>query len=372
MSDQIEKTMATDNNENEIEKGEETMIKETIDNEVEAEKEIDILTDMDEEKIDDTGTGSVRPLDFALTADSTSLSEITNIIVEDEGDLIGDADLIDEVDAFLDGETEYENKGQKLDAARDILRKYYAKHNQAWAGVVGTFSVYAIQQGRMLLEIKDLVKAIGETWETWAAENLQFMSSRTRQTFMQLAKVPGIDNHVHLGKERLLHLASATKDMGGEDPIGDLLKNHNLEINPEEEIDLDAYKDAVDMAIDFERLKRSGVEVKIETLQKFRADKKNVNNDLIKILKAIKREGGDPDHYLNAPQDDDEDVSFEGQKKAMNFTKIATSLVGTIKWINQHSLCAKKVDVRKIDELTESLNELKRLVTEITGNENQQ
>ena len=65
---------------------------------------------------------------------------------------------------------------------------------------------------------------------------------------MQLAKVPGIDNHLHFGKERLLLLAAATKGAGGVDPIGDFLAKYNLGFDPAEEIDLDAYKDAVDLA----------------------------------------------------------------------------------------------------------------------------
>lgn len=315
---------------------------------------------------DDTPSAEVEPesaipLEFALTADSTSLCEITNIIVEDDGDFFGDSDLRGEINTFLEGGTKFETDKLKLEAGQELFRRYYAQYNRAWSGVKGTFAEYAIALGIFLIELKSMVKACGEKWEPWAAVNLLFISPRTRQSFMQLAKVPGIDKHAPLGKERLLLLASATKGMGGDDRIGDFLKSHNLEFDPEAEIDLDAYKEAVDLALDYERLKKAGIDLQIESLKKYRADGKKVDASLIKVLKAVEAADGDPNKHLTDPPSGGSD---NDEKKAKSFKKIATSLVGTINWISKHKDFIKKVDVAVIDNLTMELSKLKQLIIE--------
>ena len=178
---------------------------------------------------------------------------------------------------------------------------------------------------------------------------------------MQLANVPGINNHLHFGKERLLLLASATKGKGGEDPIGDFLKTYDLAFNPEEEIDLDAYKEAVDLALDYERLKKAGINIKMESLKKHRADGKKVDASLIKVLTAVQASTGDPNKHLTDPPKDGPD---KDEKKAKSFQKSATSLAGTITWISSHKEFIKHVDVSLIDELTTELAKLKQLVIE--------
>ncbi len=358
MTEQLENTVETEHDINES------------NTQTEVTEKMDTITDIDDAQLDETVKNEAIAWNLSMTADSTSLTQITSIIAEDDGDLLGDPDLVEQVELFLDGEIKFENDKEKLDAANTLLRSFHAKHNQAWSGVIGNFAVFAIQQGCLLNIIKELVKSTGYKWEPWAAENLQFMNPRTRQTFMQLAKVPGIDSHAYLGKERLLLLASATKGMSGDDPIGDFLKNHNLENNPEEEIDLDAYKDAVDTALDFERLKKAGIDVNMESLQMYRADGKRVDAELIKIMKAVKEAGGDTDRHLTSPQSDG--FTIDGEKKAMSFKKIATALTGTIKWITDNRQYIEKVDVTKIDELTASLNALKQLVTEANASGTQQ
>ncbi len=201
----------------------ETESTEKIDQETEIAEVVDIITDMDENQPAQTEEKEGYTWDLAMTADSTSLSEITNIIVEGDVGNLGDSDLLDRLDAYLGGEIEFGSNSEKLQAGQALLREFFAEHNRAWSGIVGTFTDYAVQIGRVLLVVENLVKACGLMWETWAAENLKFMAPRTRQRNMQLAKVRGIDNHLHFGVERLLLLDGAIKGNDGDDPIGDFL-----------------------------------------------------------------------------------------------------------------------------------------------------
>jgi hypothetical protein len=323
---------------------------------------------------DDTPSAEVEPKsaiswDFAVTADSTTLCGISNIIVEDDGDQFGDSELMDEVDAFLAGEIKFESDKLKLRAGQELLRKFYAQYNRAWSGVKGTFAEYAVSLGIFLIALKSLMKACGEKWEPWAAINLPFMSPRTRQAFMQIGKVPGIENHLYFGKERLVFLARAVKGMDGDDPIGDFLKTYELAFNPEEEINLDAYKDAVDLALFHKRLKKAGISTKMESLKKYQADGNKVSSGLIERLKAVQAGKGDPNEYLENPLDDSD---YKDREKAKSFKKVATSLVGTINWIAGHEEFIRQVDLSMIDELTTELSKLKQLVIEAEAAETKQ
>ena len=318
------------------------------DTEVEADVEID------------SDVNTALTWDFSITSDSTALNVINDIIIEDDGDFLGVSNSFADVEAFLSGETQFASDEKKLLAGQELIREFFAQQNLAMSGVVGSFTGYTVQTGRLLIALKPLVKAIGVKWEPWAADNLKFMAPRIRQACMQLAKVSDINNHLHFGKERLLLLAGAVKGVDGDDPIGDLLRKYNLEFDPTEEIDLDAYKNAVDLVLDFERLKKAGLDVDIESLKKFRADGRTVNASLIKVLKAIKGNDGNPNKYLTNPRP--KDGSEDGEKKAKSFKKMATTLAGTIDWISEHEEFIEQVDVAMIDELTTKLEALKRLI----------
>ncbi len=321
---------------------------------------------------DDTPSAKVEPKsaiswDFAVTADSTALCEITDIIIDDDGDLFGNSDLKDDVDAFLSGETKFRSDEHKLQTGQELLQKFYAQHNRAWSGVKGTFAEYAVSIGIFLIALKSLMKSCGYQWEVWAAKYLPFMNPKTRQTYMKLGKVQGIGNHLHFGKERLVLLASATKEMGGDDPIGDFLKTYDLAFNPEEEIDLDAYKEAVDHALDHKRLKKADIDVKMESLKKYRADGKKVNSNLIERLRAVQAGVGDPNEYLEHPPAD-----YKDREKAKSFQKSATSLIGTINWISGHKEYLKGIEMSVIDELADEISKLKKLVTEVEAEKSKQ
>ena len=345
---------------------------------------VDMITDVDtdadteneadtEDEDEDDSGGEPEPepkltWDFPLSSDSTALNLVTDVMVEDDGDLLGDSDLLDSVEAFVDGKTKFDSITEKLQAGRELTRKFFAQQNLAMSGVFATYAGYTVQTGKLLIALKPLVKATGEKWEPWAAENLKFMAPRTRQACMQLAKVSGIEKHLHFNKERLLLLAGAVKGADGDDPIGDFLRRHNLGFDPTEEIDLDAYKDAVDLVLDFERLKKAGLDVEMESLKQFRADGNKVTTGLIKVLKAVKAANGDPNKHLTDPSSGGSD---DGEKKAKSFKKIATTLAGTIDWIDGHREFIDHVDLDTIDELSSKLEALKALITASDNSEAQ-
>ena len=329
--------------------------------ESETQGEDDRITGNQPESDIESDSQTVIPDELALCSDSTAVHDVITLIEEDDGDLIG-SDVSDEVEDFLNPDMKYESKEAKLTAGHDLLRRYFSQHNRSWSAVLGTFAGYAVTTGRILIELKALAKECDKKWEPWAAENLAFMSPRTRQAFMQLAAVPAIDDYPHFGKERLLLLAAATKPYTSDDPIGDFLKAHDLYFDPEAEIDLDAYKEAVDIALDHDRLKNAGVVVRKDSIRKYKMDGKKINTSLINVLKTVQRSGGDPNKSLTDPIIDDD--SQNGEKRVQSFKKLAVSLLGTIEWIVGHPDFFDQVDADKIEELEDKLGALKRLISQ--------
>jgi hypothetical protein len=323
--------------------------------------EDDRITGNEPESDIESDSQTTIPADLALCSDSTATTDVITLIEEDGGDLLGDSNLDDEADDFLSPDAEYESKEEKLEAGKDLLRRYFSQYNRSLSAVLGTFAGYAVDIGRILIELKALVKACGGRWEPWAAENIAFMKPRTRQSFMQLAAVPGIDPYLYLGKERGLMLSSATKPYTSDDPIGDFLKRHGLYFDPEAEIDLDAYKEAVDIALDHDRLQNAGILVEKDSIRQYKTDGKKIDASMIKVLKAVQKSGGDPNNSLTDPitNEDDED----GEKRVQSFKKLAISLAGTIDWIVGHPDYLDQVDSDKIDELEDKLGALKRLIS---------
>ena len=361
--------MSTLNNKTDIDQSVENPEDQAIP-ESEAQGEDDRITGKEPESDNDSDSQSIISNEFALCSDSTAALDVITLIEEDDGDLLGDSDISNEAEDFLNPDTKYESKAEKLTSGRDLIRRYFSQYNRSWSAVSGTYTGYVVTMGRIMVELKALAKDCGKKWEPWAAENLAFMKPRTRQAFMQLAAVPGIDQYLHFGKERLLLLAAATKPYTSDDPIGDFLKAHNLYFDPEAEIDLDAYKEAVDIALDQDRLKNTGVVVEKDSIRQFKTDGKKINTGLIKVLKTVQRSGGDPNKSLTDPIEDDD--SKNGEKRVQSFKKLAVSLLGTINWIVDHPDYFDQVDADKIEELEDKLSALKRLINQPDPDDNEE
>ena len=164
-----------------------------------------------------------QEIDLSLISDSTSIVEIVTFIEDDEGDLFGDSELYEDLENFLASEGQYDSEEAKLETGKRLLRRCLKQFNKSLNGVTGTFTHYAIQLGRLLLVLKDLVKKGGNKWEPWAAENLPFIKDRTRQIYMRIAAIPSVEDFAPFVIERLNEIVSATKGIEGENPIAEFL-----------------------------------------------------------------------------------------------------------------------------------------------------
>jgi hypothetical protein len=279
------------------------------------------------EDLENDSEESEEEIDLSLISDSTSINEIVILINEDEGELFGDPDLYEALQNFIASEVDYNSEEEKLEAGKRLLRRCIKQFNKSLTGIKGTFTHYAIQIGQLLLILKQLVKKCGLKWETWAAENLPFLKDRTRQIYMRIAAIPRVEDFEAFGIDRLDAIASAVKGAEGENPISDFLQKFELTFNPEAEDDIEEFKEKVDLALETEKILRSGIEVTTDNVKQYKQDGKKVDRHLIEVLKAVKNSGGDPNKHLTEPPEEDDD---DGEKRVRTFKKLAISLQGTI------------------------------------------
>lgn len=83
--------------------------------------------------------------------------------------------------------------------------------------------------GGVLIKLKPLVKKKGLKFSDWMKDQVPYISTRSAQDYMRLAKIKNADSWTFLGKNRLLEVADILAASKAEDPLGALLKRHGLE-----------------------------------------------------------------------------------------------------------------------------------------------
>ena len=295
--------------------------------------------------------------------DSTSVQDIQIVMTGDNGDMLGDSELYVDVGNYNSDILSDESltNAEKLTAGLDLLERSFVQSNKAWNGVEGVFTDYAIEQGKTLHILKKLVKKDGGKWGVWAAENIKCMSERTRQDYMLLAEREDAHPYSWAGKQRLLLLISATKNMEGDDPIGDLLREYGIEIEVEGEMLLSEFKAQVDAALATSKVRKAGVNVDFEKMKGVIEVGVKTDNQFIKNLDNIQKSGGDPNNHLerlHMNQGQEENI-FEPENRYESFVKLAAKMKSTITAMLRHAELAGVIDFAQVQSLEVKLAELK-------------
>lgn len=83
--------------------------------------------------------------------------------------------------------------------------------------------------GGVLNTLKPLLKKKGLKFSDWMKDRVPYISTRSAQDYMKLAKIKNAESWTFLGKNRLLEVADLLAASKAEDPMGELLKRHGLE-----------------------------------------------------------------------------------------------------------------------------------------------
>lgn len=356
-----------------------------------AEDEKQKKTDTEKKTPDETGNNSIveeKSLadsnvinttsfpDFFPGSDTTSLHDVHSEIKKDQGKALGKKELYTEANDYVGAripteKVQYENK---ISSGLDLLKRYEFQSNRAWHVYQGTFVIYAIQKGKILNILKEVVKKnekekskderIG--WSNWANENIKFLEERSRRNYMLLAEREDCHPYFYLGSERLLHLIGATKGEEN-DTVSDFLKKHELEFdprsNPEDNPQLvKQFKDKVDAALAVEKgNEKYGLELDLLKTQGLIALKFKIDNRFFENLKLIKDTGGNLDEHLERIKADIEEYGPSGKPTSVkeSFDKLASRLKSRISEIIDDANLLRGIDKELLRSLVETLNQLK-------------
>ena len=280
--------------------------------------------------------------------DSTSLIDITSLeIMEDEG---GHADAL-------------KNWEKKLNKAKGAQKDEVIAEGIAFAlSVTQDTNKFINVMSRNLAErsiiigticnlLKKHMKVANVPWVVWAEKNLSFIHKRNREKYMMLANRSDCYPYSFLGIDRLEMLCSATKASKDKDPIGTLLRSHNITFNPEDETNLAEFKAKIDAALSIERLSKKGLTVDFNLVVKVLRIGKEFDNALIKTLSNIQECDGDTTKHLEnlLLTGGKESADYDVAKKPEDFNKLSNRLIQTIDYLIEG--CSKQtVSLDQLDK----------------------
>jgi len=156
------------------------------------------------------------------------------------------------IDSIPDDLVENDDKEQFI---KKKIEKKYSELNK----LAKTATELEIKLGQMLNTLKEVVRKDGKKWKRYVAKNFPYMSIRTVQRWMKLAKAVDIESHpslAYVGQTRLLTLANLAKRNKVE--VDAFLKDGGVSLNfkKKKKADVGKFRNKVDALIKKKRTKK--------------------------------------------------------------------------------------------------------------------
>jgi len=153
---------------------------------------------------------------------------------------------------------------------------------------------FAFMQGKRLLKLQSIRSMQNSRdWIKWITAKLPNLKKRTREKYMSLAAVPGVENHFEYGVERLAEFGAiyspkseTDKTALGSDPFSNYMKSFNLEMGTSH----DERKNYVDAVIEVSKLNRIGVDFPLDVMTNFLRVQDPLTSEERKHLKKLGKE----------------------------------------------------------------------------------
>jgi len=307
-------------------------------------------------------------------------------VSDDKGDLLKDKRQEKKVITFIEQykqkkADEIDNLEVVLDELRAMYKGYSRKINLTNSISHGILNKYRIRQAMLLIIEKRLTKLDSKQWIDHFAKTYGRKHLRSAQDYMALARTPNIIRYAFYGKERLMAIKRAIKvlDIIDSDPIAAFLDKYKISFDPESsnaEESLAELKIKIDAAIAATTIKKieqaNNLQLKVreDLIEKLIGLGISVEKGLIKDLVIVKNAKGNVNKHL-------ENVYIAGgqgnpivvsTKKVQGFPKLVESFKTTVDYIKGNSSLVVKIDRRKIEELEQSISELKTLIDNPNNN----
>ena len=129
---------------------------------------------------------------------------------------------------------------ENADAVIEELKRLYGSYsilvNKSEGICNGMVTKYRIRQGMLLNIEKKLLRKDNKQWVEHFNQTYGSKYLRSAQDYMALAKTPNIIRYAVYGKERLMEIKRAIKELKieGDDPIASFLEQYSIPYNPED------------------------------------------------------------------------------------------------------------------------------------------
>ena len=250
----------------------------------------------------------IEHIDFTNVKDYKNWILPYQRVSDDDGHLLGDIQLEQEVKKLckeLDSVNLYleENPTLWVDKIKDVATRYTEKLNISENTSFGIHTKHHIRQGYMFSHLRFLVKErLGKSWMQWVDDNFGKSLLRSIEDYMRIADVSNSIRYAVFGKERLLEIIRQLdkKNLKKTDPIGDFLRNHEIEFDPRSELDVKELKVKADIAISLRKLANEGLEqVSAEKVEAFFRGGHEIEPKHIRELKIVQKTRGDLNAYMD-------------------------------------------------------------------------
>jgi hypothetical protein len=293
--------------------------------------------------------------------DSTAVNEITVVAVGAEADLENE-----ELDSWLEENTQPEkdiSKEQLIEQGIKLAQSISAAANREMNLAQHYFASRAIFLGLICLRLKELIKGSKKPWGSWAEENLPFIAKRNRGKYMFIASRPDSHPFKFLGVDRMEILCSVTKEMEGENRIGNLLRKYEIPFDSEMEMNINEFKALIDTAVANEKLLKSDLIVDLNMVANVVNIGIQFDKAMIRRLKEVKKCGGNPETLLQqialtGGKDDNEPTP---EKRLQDFNHLGNRLLVTLDFIEKDQDQLVKIDRETFRKLIEKLQSIQEL-----------
>jgi hypothetical protein len=319
---------------------------------------------------------------LSLIRNNPSLISVYQVVSDDEGQLINDTGLENEIREFIEAykdkrPDEIENIDDVLEQLRSLYQRYELRVNRAESISEGTLTKYRIRLGTLFEIEKKLLKATGKEWVEYFAEKYGQKKLRSAQDYMALARIPNIIRYAVFGKERLIEIKRAIKELeiSDDDPVAAFLRRSSINYNPDEapsDEGLAELKLDIDVSIFLTKLKSveedKGIEFNVneDLLKSAIAGGKKPSNGIIENMTIILKSGGDVNRYL------DQVVINGGQENTLvrathgvqSLPKLVIGLGNLVEHMKIHPQVLTEVKLDTVEALERHTSELKRMLEE--------
>jgi hypothetical protein len=257
------------------------------------------------------------------------------------------------------------------------INKSNVEYNNVFEKTNAMVAVVAYTGGMFLNQLQSVrVSRKHRDWTRFVKKAIPTLAKTARENRMNIAALPGVENHFTLGVERLAEisreynkLSEKDQELLGDDPIESIFSEHDVDMT----LSIDENRNKIDAVLGHHKLAGQGVIVEPATLVKFlkaghkitAADRKHMiaiakedENAPAMYLKDVIAAGGDRDDLLGDPTPDAEFVD----KKIKNIDTQVVKLDGTLKKVFEDDNLKGKVDLDAIGELIEKLEKLRSTI----------